>query len=112
MGIRPGAGNPDEGPLETTAIRLPHNSNLCLAPQFVAEDLLRAEGFADIRYVSGSGGLTEPQMVGRGEIDFGSTAAAALSLFATALPAWHAKRSRPAAEPGPRHERTPAGGRA
>jgi NitT/TauT family transport system substrate-binding protein len=68
----------DEGPPETTTIRLPFNSNLCLAPQFVAEELLRAEGFSEIRYVPGTGGLTDPQMAGRGEIDFGITTAAVL----------------------------------
>jgi NitT/TauT family transport system substrate-binding protein len=68
----------DEGPLETTTIRLPFNSNLCLAPQFVAEELLRADGFTDVRYVRSSGGLAEPQMAGNGEIDFGTTTAAAL----------------------------------
>jgi NitT/TauT family transport system substrate-binding protein len=45
----------DEGPLETTTIRLPHNSNICLAPQYVAEELLRTEGFTDVRYVQGTG---------------------------------------------------------
>jgi NitT/TauT family transport system substrate-binding protein len=68
----------DEGPLETTAIRLPFNSNLCVAPQYVAEELLRAEGFTEIRYVPSSGGLTEPEMAGAGEIDFGITTAAVL----------------------------------
>jgi NitT/TauT family transport system substrate-binding protein len=68
----------DEPPPEVTTIRLPFNSNLCLAPQFVAEELLRAEGFTDIRYLPGTGGLTEPQMAGRGEIDFGITTAAVL----------------------------------
>jgi NitT/TauT family transport system substrate-binding protein len=67
-----------EGPPETTALRLPFNSNLCLAPQFVAEEFLRAEGFTEVRYVPGTGGLTEPQMAGRGEIDFGTTTAAVL----------------------------------
>ena len=68
----------DEAPPEVTTIRLPFNSNLCLAPQFVAEEFLRAEGFSEIRYVPGTGGLTEPEMAGRGEIDFGTTTAAVL----------------------------------
>jgi NitT/TauT family transport system substrate-binding protein len=68
----------EEGPPETTTVRLPFNSNLCVAPQYVADDLLRAEGFTDIRYVPSSGGLTEPQMAGSGEIDFGITTAAVL----------------------------------
>src|SRR5947209_1160463 len=36
-----------EGPLETTAIRLGRQPTICVAPQFVAEELLRAEGFTD-----------------------------------------------------------------
>jgi NitT/TauT family transport system substrate-binding protein len=55
----------DEGPPETTAIRLARNRAICLAPVYVAEDLLRAEGFTDIRHV-----LSPPATVGRGEIDF------------------------------------------
>ena len=31
--------------LETTRIRLPSSPGICIAPQWVAEDLLRAEGF-------------------------------------------------------------------
>jgi len=40
-----------EGPLETTAIRFAKIANICIAPQLVAEELLRAEGFTDIHYV-------------------------------------------------------------
>ena len=58
----------DEGPPETTTIRLAKYPNICLAPQYVAEELLRAEGFTDIRYVPDSRART--QMVARGEIDF------------------------------------------
>ena len=39
-----------EPPPETTRIRLV-KSGLCLAPQYVAEELLRSEGFADVQYV-------------------------------------------------------------
>jgi NitT/TauT family transport system substrate-binding protein len=60
----------DEGPPETTTIRLPFNSNICNAPAYVADDLLRAEGFTDIRHIPASGGFTFAQMAGRGEIDF------------------------------------------
>ena len=40
-----------EEPLETTTVRIAKSSAICIAPQYVAEDLLRAEGFTDIRYV-------------------------------------------------------------
>jgi NitT/TauT family transport system substrate-binding protein len=76
--LGPRASLADEGPPEVTTIRLPFNSNLCVAPQYVAKELLRAEGFTEIRYVPSSGGLTEPEMAGAGEIDFGITTAAVL----------------------------------
>ena len=41
----------DEGRLETTSLRLTKVTDMCMAPQFVAEELLRAEGFTDIQYV-------------------------------------------------------------
>jgi NitT/TauT family transport system substrate-binding protein len=37
-------------PPETQRIRLIHAPSLCLAPQYIAEDLLRLEGFTDIKY--------------------------------------------------------------
>ena len=40
-----------EGPPEKTTVRIAYLSGLCIAPQFVAEALLRAEGFAEVRYV-------------------------------------------------------------
>jgi len=55
----------DEGPPETTAIRLPLTRAICLAPVYIAQDLLRAEGLTDTRYVP-----SPPATVGRGEIDF------------------------------------------
>ena len=41
-----------EGPPETTSVRLLKQERLCIAPEYVVADLLRAEGFTDIRYVS------------------------------------------------------------
>jgi len=37
--------------LETTRIRLTQMPGICIAPQYVATDLLRAEGFANVEYV-------------------------------------------------------------
>jgi NitT/TauT family transport system substrate-binding protein len=67
-----------EAPLETTTIRIGNTTNICIAPQYVAEELLRAEGFTDIRYVPGSGGFSFPQMAGRGDVDFAMTFAASV----------------------------------
>jgi NitT/TauT family transport system substrate-binding protein len=66
----------DESPPETTSVRIAKTLGICSAPQYIADDLLRAEGFTDITYVPTAGGFTVPQMVGRGEIDFASTFAA------------------------------------
>jgi NitT/TauT family transport system substrate-binding protein len=59
-----------EGSLETTAVHLYKGENLCVAPQFVAEELLRAEGFTEIRYLDLPSGTQEHAMA-RGEIDIG-----------------------------------------
>ena len=57
-------------PLETTAIRLVRTSGICTAPIYLAEELLRAEGFADISYVAAPGGLATAGLTARGEADF------------------------------------------
>ena len=44
-----------EGPLETTTVRLVNDRSICIAPEYVADELLRAEGFTDIRYVEAPG---------------------------------------------------------
>jgi len=46
--LRPAAAEP---PPETTTIRLTTTPAICFAPQYVAEALLKAEGFTDVRYV-------------------------------------------------------------
>jgi NitT/TauT family transport system substrate-binding protein len=65
-----------EGVLETTTVRLPKVPSICVAPQYVADELLRAEGFTDIRYVAT--GISAPEAIARGEIDFGSNFAPVL----------------------------------
>jgi NitT/TauT family transport system substrate-binding protein len=45
----------DEAVLETTAIRLVRTSGICVAPIYIAEELLRAEGITDISYVAAPG---------------------------------------------------------
>ena len=62
---RPVAAEP---PPETTILRLTKEPYVCLSPQYVAEDLLRAEGFTDIRYAEvGDGSCT--LKVSTGEAD-------------------------------------------
>jgi NitT/TauT family transport system substrate-binding protein len=60
----------DDGPPEVTTIRLRRDAGMCIAPWYVAEKLLRAEGFTDIRYVPVRAGLQHQQMIGSGDIDF------------------------------------------
>src|SRR5262249_2499629 len=63
--------------LETTAIRLYKIANVCVAPQFVAVELLRAEGFTDIQYIdTPAGELSEA--IGQGRGGFGLDYAASL----------------------------------
>jgi NitT/TauT family transport system substrate-binding protein len=40
-----------EPPPETTRLRLLKTGSICWAPQYIADDLLRAEGFTEITYV-------------------------------------------------------------
>jgi NitT/TauT family transport system substrate-binding protein len=40
-----------EPPPEVTKIRLVKNPGICLAPQYLAEELLRLEGFSQVEYV-------------------------------------------------------------
>src|SRR5207253_8051296 len=65
-----------EGVLETTSVRLSKIPAICYAPLYVAEELLRAEGFTDIRYVATA--INQPEGLARGEIDFGSNFAPVL----------------------------------
>ncbi len=41
-----------EPPPETTGLRLAQISGICVAPQYVASELLRLEGFKDVQYVT------------------------------------------------------------
>jgi NitT/TauT family transport system substrate-binding protein len=59
-----------EEKLETTNLRIAKIGAICLAPQYVSEELLRAEGFTDIRYVELSDNAAIGKAIGRGEADF------------------------------------------
>jgi NitT/TauT family transport system substrate-binding protein len=51
-----------EPPPETTRLRLVKIPSVCLAPQYVAEEFLRVEGFLDVQYLEfpeGASGITE-----------------------------------------------------
>ena len=67
-----------EGALETTTVRLPKSPSICVAPEDVAEELLRAEGFTDIRYVPLPVAGNVPDGIEHGAIDFGLNYASVL----------------------------------
>jgi NitT/TauT family transport system substrate-binding protein len=64
LGARGALAN--EGPPETTTLRLARIPAICVAPGYIADALLRAEGFTDIRYVP----ISRGNAVARGEVDF------------------------------------------
>ena len=49
--VRPPAVFAAEGRLETTSVRLAKMPDMCMAPQLVAQELLREEGFTDVQYI-------------------------------------------------------------
>src|SRR5207244_10166151 len=50
-------------------LRLIKASSICWAPQYIAEDLLRAEGFSDISYFEYPGGpVSTPLVAGQADI--------------------------------------------
>ena len=57
-------------PPETTTVRIAKIAGICIAPQYVADELLRAEGFTDIRYVAVDAGIPASLLLARGEVDF------------------------------------------
>src|SRR5271169_2036287 len=76
--VRPPRSSAAEEPLETTTIRLAKVRGICIAPQYVVEELLPAEGFTDIRYVATGTGLDLAKSIGGGEVDFSINFAAPL----------------------------------
>jgi NitT/TauT family transport system substrate-binding protein len=58
-----------EPPPEITTVRLSKFPGICIAPQYTVGDLLRAEGFTEIRYVPLPAALQSEQLA-RGEADF------------------------------------------
>src|SRR5437867_4359266 len=50
LGWPPGPAS-GEPPPETTRLRLYHSPSICVAPQYIVGDLLKSEGFSDVKYV-------------------------------------------------------------
>jgi NitT/TauT family transport system substrate-binding protein len=61
---------PAQATLETTSVRMVADPSTCVAPQYVAEALLRDEGFTDINYVEVTSDAEIQPMVAQGKVDF------------------------------------------
>src|SRR5262245_26375720 len=57
-----------ESPPETTKIRLIQVPGICVAPQYIAEELLKGEGFTDVQYLKVSTAEVY-KVIASGEVD-------------------------------------------
>jgi NitT/TauT family transport system substrate-binding protein len=74
---RPVAAKP---PPETTRLRLVRIPSICQAPSYVAEDLLRSEGFTEVHYLQKAGTADIETALASGEADLNGHFAAPLLL--------------------------------
>ena len=70
----------EEGRPETTSVRLLYWKDTCLSPTNILDDLLRDEGFTDVRYVLGADSDSGTDRLARGDADFVQDDAAATIL--------------------------------
>lgn len=59
--------------LDTTAIRIAQNSSISLAPMYACAELLRADGFGEIRFVELAAGTPAINATAQGEVDFAAS---------------------------------------
>ncbi len=59
-----------EAPPETNTIRLAKIKGICIAPQYVAEELLHAEGFIEVRYIMTETAAGQSDAIASGKVDF------------------------------------------
>src|SRR6516164_4108721 len=91
LGARPALAA--EAALETTSVRITKNQGICYAPQYVAEEFLRDEGFTDIRFVD----VPPPEIsaaITQGKVDVGMNYALATIREIDAGAARHGHRRR------------------
>lgn len=69
-----------EPPPETTRLRIPQIPSTCRSPEWVAEELLRAEGFTDVLYIPMQGTVGVERALASGEADIGGHFAAPVIL--------------------------------
>ena len=61
----------EDAPLDTTTVRFTHAPSTCNAPLYLAEELLRADGFTNLTYVDVDAGVNTPMKLANGEADIG-----------------------------------------
>jgi NitT/TauT family transport system substrate-binding protein len=79
LGLRPEAVAA-EPPPETTRLRIPQIPSTCRSPEWVAEELLRTEGFTDVQYKPMQGTQGVERALASGEADMGGHFAAPVIL--------------------------------
>src|SRR5215510_5727014 len=79
LGVRP-RSVAAEPPPETTRLRMVRVPSICQSPQYLAEELLRAEGFTDVQYISKQGTEEIETALASGEVDLNGHFAAPLIL--------------------------------
>jgi NitT/TauT family transport system substrate-binding protein len=79
LGLRP-RSVAAEAPPETTRIRLVQIPSICQAPSYVAEELLRSEGFTEVHYLKKAGTADIETALASGEADLNGHFAAPLLL--------------------------------
>jgi NitT/TauT family transport system substrate-binding protein len=68
LGLRPGQGAA-EPPPETARLRLVRGPAICVAPEYVAEELLQGEGFTEVQYVKKASLGAKQMALAAGEVD-------------------------------------------
>jgi NitT/TauT family transport system substrate-binding protein len=70
--LAPRLASAAEERLETTAIRMMRVPSVCHAPQYIAEELLRAEGLTEISFLPAETSAEVNDAIARGTVDFNS----------------------------------------
>ena len=74
----PRAPAPPEAVLETTTLRLSRIPSVCLAPQYLAGELLQDEGFTQVEWVDSIGGVPAAKLIATSQVDLTMNFAAPL----------------------------------
>src|SRR5215470_10541371 len=64
-----------EPPPETKTVRFSNYPAICIAPQWVAEEMLKAEGLTDVQYVDVPDDISSGRFLAAGKCDFSIEAA-------------------------------------